>query len=65
MKTILIAEDEKMIRQGLKAMIQRSGVEVEQILECPNGIEALNIINEQEVSVLFTDIRMPKMDGLA
>lgn len=64
MKTLLIAEDEKMIRQGLKAMIKRSGVEVEEILECQNGEEALEILEKQEVAVLFTDIRMPKMDGL-
>lgn len=64
MKTLLIVEDEKMIRQGLKAMVKRSGVKIEQILECKNGEEALGIINHQKVDVLFTDIRMPKMDGL-
>lgn len=64
MKTVLIVEDEKMIRQGLKAMIQRSGVPVETILECNNGELALEIIKEQKIDVLFTDIRMPKMDGI-
>ena len=65
MKTLLIAEDEKMIRQGLKSMVKRSGAKVEEILECQNGEEALAIIEKQKVDVLFTDIRMPKMDGLA
>lgn len=65
MKTLLIAEDEKIIRQGLKAMIERSGVDVEEILECSNGEEALKIINHKEIDVLFTDIRMPKMDGIS
>ena len=65
MKTLLIAEDEKMIRQGLKAMVKRSGVMIEEILECQNGEEALATIKQQKVDVLFTDIRMPKMDGLA
>lgn len=64
MKTLLIAEDEKMIRQGLKAMVKRSGIQVEEILECQNGEEALAIIEKQKVDALFTDIRMPKMDGL-
>lgn len=64
MKSILIVEDEKMIRQGIKTMIQRSGVPVEVILECNNGEMALEILNEQEIDVLFTDIRMPKMDGI-
>lgn len=64
MKTVLIVEDEKMIRQGIKAMIQRSGVPVEVIIECTNGEMALEVIREQKVDVMFTDIRMPKMDGI-
>lgn len=64
MRTLLIVEDEKMIRQGIKAMVQRSGVPVETILECSNGEQALEILNNQEVDVMFTDIRMPKMSGI-
>lgn len=64
MKTVLIVEDEKMIRQGIKAMIQRSGVPVEVIMECNNGETALEVIKEQKIDVMFTDIRMPKMDGI-
>lgn len=64
MKTVLIVEDEKMIRQGIKTMVARSGVPVEVILECNNGETALEIIKEQEIDVMFTDIRMPKMDGI-
>lgn len=64
MHTLLIVEDEKMIRQGIKAMVQRSGVPVEVILECANGEMALDILRTQDVDVMFTDIRMPKMDGI-
>ncbi len=64
MKTLLIVEDEKMIRQGIKTMVQRSGVPVEVIIECNNGETALEIIREQKIDVMFTDIRMPKMDGI-
>lgn len=64
MQRVVIAEDEKMIRQGLKAMVMRSGIEVMEIVECKNGEEALEVLESQEVDVLFTDIRMPKMDGL-
>ena len=64
MRTLLIVEDEKMIRQGIKAMVQRSGVPVEMILECSNGEMALEILKNQPVDVMFTDIRMPKMDGI-
>ncbi len=64
MKTVLVVEDEKMIRQGIKTMIQRSGVPVEIIMECNNGETALEILKEQKIDVMFTDIRMPKMDGI-
>lgn len=64
MHTLLIVEDEKMIRQGIKAMVQRSGVPVDVILECGNGEMALDILKSQQVDVMFTDIRMPKMDGI-
>jgi len=64
MKTVLIVEDEKMIRQGIKSMVQRSGVPVEVIMECNNGEMALEILKEQKVDVMFTDIRMPKMSGI-
>ncbi len=64
MRTLLIVEDEKMIRQGIKVMVQRSGVPVDHILECNNGEAALEILKMQKVDVMFTDIRMPKMDGI-
>ncbi len=64
MKTVLIVEDEKMIRQGIKSIIQRSGIPVETVIECNNGEMALDILKEQNVDVMFTDIRMPKMDGI-
>jgi len=64
MNTVLIVEDEKMIRQGIKTMIQRSGVPVNVIIECNNGQMALEILQNQTVDVMFTDIRMPKMDGI-
>lgn len=64
MKTVLIVEDEKMIRQGIRTMVKRSGVPVEVIIECSNGEMALEVIKEQKIDVMFTDIRMPKMDGI-
>ena len=64
MKTVLIVEDEKLIRQGIRTMVQRSGVPIEVIMECNNGEAALEILKDQKVDVMFTDIRMPKMDGL-
>ena len=65
MQTLLIVEDEKLIRQGIRVMVERSGVPVERIIECSNGEKALEVLKTEKVDVVFTDIRMPKMDGIA
>lgn len=64
MNTLLIVEDEKITRQGIKTMVQRSGVPIDNILECNNGETALEIMRTHKVDVLFTDIQMPKMNGI-
>ena len=64
MNTILIAEDEKYIRLGLKTMVQRSGIPVGEVLEARDGEEALEVLRTHNVDLLITDIRMPKMDGI-
>lgn len=64
MRTVLLVEDEKLIRQGIRSMIERSGVEIEEIIECNNGEAALEVLKSRDIDVMFTDIRMPKMDGI-
>ena len=64
MNTILIAEDEKFIRRGLKTMIERSPTPTGEILEARDGEEALELLRAHPVDLLVTDIRMPRMDGL-
>lgn len=64
MNTILIAEDEKLIRKGLIAMVQRAPVPVETILEARDGAQALELLQSQPVDLLITDVRMPEMDGI-
>ena len=48
MNTLLVVEDEKLIRQGIVAMIRRSSVPVEEILECRNGEEAFGDFEKTE-----------------
>ena len=64
MRTVLVVEDEKLIRQGISTMIKRCGVPVDEVIECANGVKAMEILREREVDVMFTDIRMPKMNGI-
>ena len=64
MDKVLIAEDEKMIRRGLKVLIERSSIPVAEVLEARNGEEALEILKSQKIDLLITDVRMPRMDGM-
>jgi two-component system response regulator YesN len=65
MNTLLIVEDEKKIRQGIRTMALRSGVKVDRIMECSDGEKALDVIRREPVDVMITDIRMPHMDGIS
>lgn len=64
MKTVLIVDDESSARAAVKSLVKKSGVPVEVIMECGNGELALEILKEQEVDVMFTDVCMPVMDGI-
>lgn len=60
--TILLAEDDRNLRRVLRAMLQREGYEV---AEASDGEAAAAWLAERRADVLVTDIRMPRMDGLA
>ena len=64
MLKILIADDEPLVRAGIKSVIpwQQHGFEV--IGEAENGLEAYNKIIALKPDILITDIKMPQMDGI-
>lgn len=61
--TILVVDDSKIMRVKLKSVINGSGIPVTSLLEAEHGREALGIIDQQPVDIVFTDINMPEMDG--
>lgn len=64
MYTILIADDESIIRQGLQYIINWEEYGFSIIAEASNGEEALNIILSKTPDLVLLDIRMPKLSGL-
>ena len=64
MYKLLLVDDEPMIRKGLVKMIQSRIDSIRDIRTAENGEEALILIEQDEPNFLFTDIRMPKLDGL-
>lgn len=64
MITVVIADDEKLIRAGI-AKIIKDAIEVPlEIYEAKNGKEAFELCMNEHPDVLITDIRMPIMDGV-
>lgn len=62
---VLIAEDEPPTMRRIKRMIESSGLPFEVVATALDGEEALRQMRETPVDVVFTDIKMPIMDGLA
>ncbi|EKQ50206.1 MULTISPECIES: response regulator [unclassified Clostridium] len=64
MNRLLVVDDEKLARQYIKTMVGSSSIEINEILECENGEEALKILKEKTIDVLITDICMPRVNGI-
>lgn len=64
MKRILIIDDEKLIRDGIKAIINRKYGDVYECSLCSDGLEAIEILKNEKIFLVITDIRMPECDGI-
>jgi DNA-binding NarL/FixJ family response regulator len=59
---VLIAEDHKILREGLRALLASEG-NIEVIAEVDNGIDALHQCVEQRPDVVIMDLSMPGSNG--
>ena len=60
-KTIITVDDAVTIRKMVTFTLQPTG---HRILEAGDGVQAFEIIQEQPVDLILTDINMPNMDGI-
>lgn len=58
---ILVVDDDKEIVDSIAIFLQADGY---QVLKAYNGLEALDILMEEQVHLLLLDIMMPEMDGM-
>lgn len=65
MKTVMIIDDEPLIRRGLESMIPWDRLNCRLAGAAANGEEGLKKIRELKPEVVFTDIKMPKVDGIS
>ncbi|RED97006.1 LuxR family two component transcriptional regulator [Marinoscillum furvescens DSM 4134] len=62
-KTIMLVDDHKIIRDGLKLYFEDSE-EYDVAAEAENGKQALEILESKDFDLVITDISMPEMDGI-
>lgn len=60
-KTVLVIEDEDIIRQSFRDQLEDMGFRV---LDAENGRDGLDAIKRDPPDLVLTDLRMPEMDGL-
>ena len=58
---ILIADDEQSMREWMRLLFQRDGFDV---LIAEDGLKAREMVANEYVDVVLTDIRMPRLDGV-
>jgi DNA-binding NarL/FixJ family response regulator len=60
---ILLVEDQAIVRQGLKMMIEQDD-QLKVVAEATNGLEALEKMEKHIIDLVLMDIRMPVMNGV-
>lgn len=58
--TILVVDDESMMRKLLAKILSREGYNV---ITAESGAEALDTLNDQKVHIVISDMKMPEMNG--
>ena len=61
---ILVVDDSETVRAVLAKTLQLSGIEVGELYKAANGKEALEILKDRWVDLIFSDINMPVMGGV-
>ncbi|QJD87367.1 response regulator transcription factor [Cohnella herbarum] len=63
-QTIMIVDDEPRTRQGLKRILETKENGHYEIVTADNGHAALELLEDREIDLIVTDIRMPEINGL-
>lgn len=63
MKAIII-DDETHVREGLLLLAEWKRFGIQEVFEAKDGEEARNMIIKHQPEIIFTDMNMPKLDGI-
>ena len=60
----VLADDERLMREQLRARLAEVWPELEIVAEAKNGLEAVQLVQEHRPDIVFLDIRMPGLTGV-
>ena len=61
MQNILVCDDDREIVEAIDIYLTQEGYHV---IKAYDGIEALEILNKEDIQLLIIDIMMPRLDGI-
>jgi DNA-binding LytR/AlgR family response regulator len=63
-RTAVLADDERLMRDQLRARLAEVWPELQIVAEAKNGLEAVQLVDEHRPDIVFLDIRMPGLTGV-
>lgn len=63
--TIMVVDDSETIRSVLERSLAMTKLPIESVIKAENGADALEKLKSAWVDIVFSDIHMPVMDGIA
>jgi len=61
---VLIVDDSSLTRKAIRRIVDMIGLDIENVFEAQNGVEALKILNETHIHLVLADLNMPEMGGI-
>lgn len=64
-KNVLLVDDSSTMRKIIGRSLRQAGISFDEIFEASDGLEALEILEKESVTIVLSDINMPNMDGIS
>jgi len=61
---VLIVDDSSVMRKIVERSLRQAGLDSMTVFEASSGVEGIEVLSNQSVQLILSDINMPSMDGL-